>query len=60
MNTSSRYRLVGEFSRTLAFQVVRDLEHAGIRTELRSTKNENDDYAVEVADADHARAVSIV
>lgn len=60
MSTSSRYSLVGEFSRTLAFQVVRDLEHAGIRTELRSTKNANDDYAVEVAAADHERAVAIV
>lgn len=59
-NNSSRPTLIGTFPMTQAFQIVRDLEHAGIRTEMRTKDQQqmvNYDITVDATDADRALAL---
>lgn len=54
--------VVGAFPFSVAFQVVRDLEHAGIRTDLKRSEDKaaDDQYVVSVEDQNTERALTYV
>jgi len=57
MNTSQhtqQMRSVGEYPQKTAFSVVRELEHAGIRTLITGS---NETYQVRVSEGDYERAL---
>jgi hypothetical protein len=52
---------IGTYPMTQAFQIVRDLEHAGIRTEMRSkAPMQMTSYDITVAATDADRALALV
>ena len=54
--------VVGKYPISVAFQMVRDLEHAGIRTDVKRSEeaDEADHYEVSVEDHHTARALTFV
>ncbi len=60
-NTEIHSTSIGTYPMTEAFQIVRDLEHAGIRTEMRSgAPKPMVRYDITVAAADADRALALV
>ncbi len=61
MNSINVLSVVGSYPIALAFSIARDLEHAGIRTDIkRADEREHDNYVVRVKQRDIARAITLV
>lgn len=61
MNSINVLSVVGSFPIALAFSIARDLEHAGIRTDVkRADTRDHDNYVVRVSRQDAARAIKLV
>jgi hypothetical protein len=61
MNSINVLSVVGSYPIALAFSIARDLEHAGIRTDIkRADERERDNYVVRVKQRDIARAIALV